>query len=71
MQITHQEFLEWKQEEVTKAFFKALHNNREELKEGLVTGLHDDSIMNVQGRCAAVQRILEVEYEDVMESLNV
>ena len=70
MLLTQQEFQEWKQEEVTKAFFKALQNNREELKEGLVSGLYDDRIMDVQGRCAAVLQIITVEYEDLVESLN-
>ena len=70
MVLTEQEFLAWKQEEVTKAFFKSLSNNREELKEGLVNGLYNDQVQEIQGRCAAVNNIITASYEDVMEGLH-
>ena len=70
MVATQQEFLEWKNQEMTKLFFKALSNEREELKEGLVTGLYSDHISEVQGRCAAVQQIINANFEDMMEGLR-
>ena len=69
MQITLAEFQEWAQHEVTKAFFKSLSNNREELKEGLVGGLYNDQVQEIQGRCAAVSNIINASYEDVLEGL--
>lgn len=69
MVLTQEEFLDWTQHSVTKAFFKSLSNNREELKEGLVSGLYDESVSNIQGRCAAVSNIINATYEDVMEGL--
>ena len=69
MILTAQEFQEWTQHPVTKAFFKSLLNSREELKENLVTGSYDN-IEEIKGRCAAVINIVNVNYEDMMEGLN-
>lgn len=55
--------------EVTKGFFKSLNNNREELKELLVTNSVDNA-EEVKGRCAAVLNIINVSYEDLMEGLR-
>jgi hypothetical protein len=66
--VTEQEFLEWKGSRVTKAFFKAMDNDREWLKEMLLVGSEDDS--NLRGRAAAVTSILQITYEELMESVK-
>jgi hypothetical protein len=64
--VTEQEFQEWKGSRVTKAFMKALDNDREWLKEMLLTGTEDDS--NVRGRAAAITNILRMTYDELMEA---
>jgi hypothetical protein len=51
---------------VTKALKKALHNDREYLKEMLVRG-NVDNEEEVKGRCNAVLNILNITYEDLTE----
>lgn len=69
MQPTLEEFQEWRQHPVTKAFLKSLHNAREELKEGLATGAFEN-VPDVQGRCSVVANILSMNYEDMVEDLK-
>jgi len=65
------EFQEWIQHPVTKAFFKSLENNREELKENLVVGLYEGKEESeVRGICKSVVNILNMNYEEIMEGLN-
>jgi hypothetical protein len=66
--VTEQEFLEWKGNRVTRAFMKAMDNDREWLKEMLLIGSEDDS--NLRGRAAAVTNILRMTYEELMESVK-
>jgi hypothetical protein len=66
--VTEQEFNEWKQNRVTGAFFKALDNDREWLKEMLLAGTEDDS--NVRGRAAAITSILAINYPDLMDAIK-
>ena len=69
--VTEQEFLEWTNHSVTKAFLKSLQNNREELKENIVVGLYDEKQeLEVKGICKSVINILEMSYEQVMEGLR-
>jgi small nuclear ribonucleoprotein (snRNP)-like protein len=51
---------------VTKALKKALHNDREYLKEMLIRG-NVDNEEEVKGRCNAVLNILNITYEDLTE----
>jgi hypothetical protein len=67
--VVEEEFKEWVEHPVTKAFYKALDNNREELKEGLVRGLYEDE-SEIKGRCAAVLNVLLMTYEDLVEGLR-
>ena len=67
MVVTEQEFLEWKESRVTKAFYKALSKDREWLKEVLLAGSEDDA--NVRGRAAAITAILALDYESLMSTL--
>lgn len=66
--VTEQEFQDWKEHRVTKAFNKALFNDRELLKEMLVGGTDNDE--NVRGRAEAIRFILTLDYEGLMESLR-
>jgi hypothetical protein len=63
---TLNEFIEWKDNRVTKVFMKALRNDREALKDMLLAGTDDDS--GLRGRAAAIQAILEMSYEDMVEA---
>jgi small nuclear ribonucleoprotein (snRNP)-like protein len=51
---------------VTKALKKALHNDREYLKEMIVRG-NVDNVEEIKGRCNAVLNILNITYEDLVE----
>lgn len=66
--VTEEEFKDWKGHNVTKAFLKALFNDRELLKEMLLAGTDSDD--NVRGRAAAITNILTITYEELMESLR-
>lgn len=66
--VTEQEFQDWLEHRVTKAFKKALFNDRELLKEMLLGGTENDE--NVRGRAEAIRSILTLEYEGFMESLR-
>jgi hypothetical protein len=64
--VTEQEFIEWKASRVTRAFMKALDNDREWLKEVLLAGSEDDN--NIRGRAAALTAILAMTYEELMDA---
>jgi len=66
--VTEPEFKEWRQHRVTVAFMKALFNDREVLKEMLLAGTSDDS--EIRGRATAIQLILTMDYEGLMESVK-
>ena len=51
---------------VTKALKKALHNDREYMKEQLVRGNASDE-MEIRGRCNAILSLLSLTYEDLVE----
>ena len=51
---------------VTKAFFKALNNDREYMKEQLCRGAIDNEL-EVKGRCNAILQISNLNYEDLVE----
>lgn len=65
--VTEQEFLEWKGNRVTKAFMKAIYNDREWLKEMLLAGTEDDA--GIRGRAAACTSILALDYNELMSSV--
>ena len=65
--VTEQEFNEWKGSRVTKAFMKAIHNDREWLKEMLLAGTEDDA--SIRGRAAACTAILSLDYNELMSSV--
>jgi len=58
--------LDWVEHPATKALKKALHNDREYMKEQLVRGLSSDE-NEIRGRCNAILNILSVTYEDLVE----
>jgi len=66
--VTEQEFMEWRTARVTRAFMKALDNDREWLKEVLLAGSENDE--NIRGRAAAITAILAMNYEELMEAVK-
>ena len=62
-------FDEWKHHPVTKRLMKSLSNDREAMKEGLINSSFDDGA-EVKGRCRAIAIILNLEYEDLFESVQ-
>ena len=65
--MTEQEFLDWKEHLVTKAFLKTLNGNREELKENVINGVYSpEQELEVKGICKMVVNILELTYEELM-----
>jgi hypothetical protein len=71
LQITSEMFLEWQHSPVTKGLFKALYNEREFLKEGLVSGSFDSTEeLKVKGRCETVALILNLTYEELIDSMR-
>ena len=66
--VTQQEYQDWLEAGVTRAFFKTLEANREELKENIVMGLYDEKQeLEVKGICKSVINILDMSYEQLME----
>ena len=66
--VTPEEFLDWKAARVTRAFMKALDNDREWLKETLLAGTENDE--SIRGRAAAITAILSLSYEELMEAVK-
>lgn len=58
--------MDWVEHPVTKALKKALHNDREYMKEQLVRGNASDE-MEIRGRCNAILNLLNLTYEDLAE----
>jgi hypothetical protein len=67
MVLTEEEFLNWKEDEVTKAFFKGLVLVREKMKEQMILGLYDNPEF-VQGKASALLEIREMSYDEFMEA---
>lgn len=67
--VTTESFEEWQHHPVTKKLMKALSQDRENMKEGLVNGAFDNE-EEVKGRCRAIALILNLEYTDLFESSN-
>lgn len=66
MIVTEEEWKDWKQHEVTKAFFKSLDKEREKIKEEMVLGLfEDDGVARGMARCLLDLR--EMKYSDFRE----
>ena len=66
--VTEEEFLQWRDSRVTRAFMLALKNDREWLKEMLLAGTEDDA--GLRGRAAAVTQIINLTYDELMESVK-
>lgn len=65
--ITEEEFLRWKEDEVTLRFFYGLNRIRETMKEQMILGLYDNPEF-VQGKAQALQELLEMKYDEFMEA---
>ena len=66
--VTEEEFASWRASRVTRAFMLALKNDREWLKEMLLAGTEDDA--GLRGRAAAVTQIINLTYDELMESVK-
>lgn len=62
MTFTESEFLEWKENDVTKAFFKKVLGMREQIKEDLVHQLYDNPEFAC-GKAQLAEDLLEMNYE--------
>ena len=60
-------FEEWKHHPVTKRLMKMLSQDRESMKEGLISSSYEDE-SEVKGRCRAIAIILDLEYGDLFEA---
>lgn len=69
MLIQEPEWLEWKQNDVTQQFFKALKKTREYLKENLIRGNFENEDY-VKGKAATLQDLLEMSVQDLQEIIN-
>lgn len=65
--ISEEEFLRWKEDEVTIRFFEGLRKIRETMKEHMILGLYDNPEF-VQGKAQAVQELIEMKYNEFMEA---
>ena len=65
--VSRDSFEEWKHHPVTKRLLKMLSNDREAMKEGLISSSYDNED-EVKGRCRAIAIILDVQYEDLFDS---
>lgn len=69
MVLTEEEFLEWKRQDVTKEFFKALKNHREVMKEDHISGLYENPEF-AQGKAAILKELIEMNYSEMQEILH-
>ena len=66
MVLTEQEWLEWKQLDVTQEFFKNLKKAREKIKEDVINGLYANDEF-AKGKATCIQELLELDYNEFME----
>jgi hypothetical protein len=66
--VSRENFEEWTFHPVTKRLMKMLQNDRETMKEGLINNAFDDEV-EVKGRCRAIAIILNLEYEDLFNTI--
>lgn len=66
MLLTEEEFLHWKEDDVTREFFKGLRKVREDMKEKLILGLYDNPEF-VVGKASALQELIEMKYDEFQE----
>jgi hypothetical protein len=66
--VSRENFEEWTFHPVTKRLMKMLQNDRETMKEGLINNAFDDEV-EVKGRCRAIAIILNIEYEDLFDTI--
>jgi len=66
--VTEEEFVQWRDSRATRAFMFALKQDREWLKEMLLAGTEDDA--GLRGRASAVTQIINITYEELMESVK-
>jgi len=64
--IIEEEFLNWKEDDVTKQFFKGLKSIRETMKEQMILGLYDNPEF-ARGKATVLQELLEMDYNEFME----
>lgn len=69
MVLQESEWLEWKQLDVTKEFFKALKKKREEFKENLANDVYENDSL-VKGKAMALLEILEMTFVHLEEIRN-
>jgi hypothetical protein len=69
MVLTVQEWNDWKQDDVTKEFFKALKASREILKEEHILGLYEER-GKVEGKAQLLADLIDMKYEDIQGMLN-
>ncbi len=62
MTFTESEFLDWKENDVTKAFFKKVLDKREQIKEDVVHQLYDNPEFAC-GKAMLAEELLSMDYE--------
>jgi hypothetical protein len=65
--VSPENFEEWKHHPVTQKLMKQLKQDRETMKEGLISSSYEDE-SEVKGRCRAIGIILDLEYGDMFEA---
>lgn len=67
MVVTEDEFLRWKEDEITKQFFKCLAMSRETMKENMILGLYDNPEI-VVGKGIVLKELLDMKYNEFQEA---
>ena len=66
MTFTEDEFLEWKEHDVTKAFFAKVFAKREQIKEDLIHQLYENPEFAC-GKAMLAEELLAMDYETFSE----
>ena len=72
MEVTKQEWIDWKALPITKEFLRRLFDKREDLKEGLAEGQAED-LHNIIGQCQALKDAIEYgieKFETIEEPID-
>lgn len=67
MVVTEDEFLRWKEDDITKQFFKCLEISRETMKENMILGLYDNPEV-VVGKGIVLKELLDMKYNEFQEA---
>lgn len=61
--VSKEMYVEWRENPVTKSFFRGCHERREGIKELIAQGRYPSDVQNAIARCQELESILNAEFK--------